>query len=68
MEKYANFANSITNSDFMTAILTNPFVTTGYQGEEFFCDRRQETADIIRLLTNNNNVAIISPRRLGKPT
>ena len=66
MEKYANFANSITNSDFMTAILTNPFVTTGYQGEEFFCDRRQETADIIRLLTNNNNVAITSPRRLGK--
>ena len=50
----------------MTAKITNPFITTGYAGAEYFCDREQETADLIRLLTNGNNVALISPRRYGK--
>ena len=44
----------------------NPFVTTGYVGDEYFCDREKETEDLIRLLTNGNNVALISPRRIGK--
>ena len=44
----------------------NPFVTKGYAGSEFFCDRERETNDILSLLTNENNLAIISPRRLGK--
>ena len=44
----------------------NPFVTTGYAGAEYFCDREKETEDIIRYLTNGNNVALISPRRYGK--
>lgn len=44
----------------------NPFVTTGYAGPAYFCDRQQETEDITRLLTNGNNVALISPRRYGK--
>ncbi len=44
----------------------NPFVTKGYAGNEFFCDRERETNDILSLLTNENNLAIISPRRLGK--
>lgn len=44
----------------------NPFVTTGYAGAEYFCDRAKETQDIIRYLTNGNNVALISPRRYGK--
>lgn len=44
----------------------NPFVTTGYVSPEYFCDREKETADIIRMLTNGNNVALISPRRYGK--
>ena len=46
--------------------LTNPFVTTGYAGEDYFCDRKKETADLINLLTNGNNLTLISPRRLGK--
>ena len=46
--------------------IDNPFVTTGYAGAEYFCDREKETADIIRYLTNGNNVALISPRRYGK--
>ena len=44
----------------------NPFITRGYAGPEYFCDREQETHDIINLLTNGNNIALISPRRLGK--
>ena len=44
----------------------NPFVTTAYIGPEYFCDRKKETDDLVRLLTNGNNVALISPRRIGK--
>ena len=46
--------------------IENPFVTTGYVGAEYFCDREKETNDITRYLTNGNNVALISPRRYGK--
>lgn len=45
---------------------SNPFVTSGYAGEVFFCDRKKETKDIVSLLTNGNNLALISPRRIGK--
>ena len=44
----------------------NPFVTKGYAGNEYFCDRVRETKDIVSLLCNENNLALISPRRLGK--
>lgn len=44
----------------------NPFITRGYAGAEYFCDREKETHDIVNLLTNGNNLALISPRRLGK--
>lgn len=44
----------------------NPFITKGYAGPEFFCDRKQETADLTKYLTNGNNIALISPRRIGK--
>lgn len=46
--------------------MDNPFLTTGYQGAEYFCDREEETKKLTRLLTNGNNVALISPRRMGK--
>ena len=46
--------------------MNNPFVTNGYAGEHYFCDRVEETRRLIDLLTNANNVALISPRRLGK--
>lgn len=47
-------------------VMNNPFVTNGYAGAEYFCDRVQETAALRELLLNENNVALISPRRLGK--
>ena len=47
-------------------LIMNPFITRGYAGPEYFCDREKETRDIINLITNGNNIALISPRRLGK--
>jgi hypothetical protein len=46
--------------------LKNPFTTGGYVSEAYFCDRVQESKTVIRTLTNGNNLAIISPRRMGK--
>ena len=46
--------------------MRNPFVTNGYAGAEYFCDRVTETRDIRSLLENENNIALISPRRIGK--
>jgi AAA+ ATPase superfamily predicted ATPase len=46
--------------------MNNPFVTKGYAGQAYFCDRVKETSDLVNLLTNENNIALISPRRLGK--
>lgn len=46
--------------------MDNPFVTKGYAGSEYFCDRVKETQQIVELLKNGNNLALISPRRVGK--
>lgn len=46
--------------------MKNPFVTNGYAGAEYFCDRAQETDILRELLVNENNIALISPRRIGK--
>ena len=47
-------------------MMNNPFVTYGYVSPEYFCDREKETEKRVSLLTNENNVALISPRRIGK--
>ena len=47
-------------------MIANPFVTNGYISPHYFCDRVEETDLLTRLVTNGNNVALISPRRLGK--
>ncbi len=44
----------------------NPFKVGRFVAEEFFCDRDSETAILIKHVTNGRNVALISPRRLGK--
>ena len=46
--------------------LNNSFVIYGYKGAEYFCDRQKETESITRALHNERNVALISPRRVGK--
>ncbi len=47
-------------------MMDNPFVTNGYAGPEYFCDRVEETALLTNLLTNGNDIALMSPRRVGK--
>lgn len=47
-------------------IIQNPFITNGYFSPHYFCDREKETELLTRQITNGNNVALISPRRLGK--
>lgn len=44
----------------------NPFKVGRLIPDEYFCDRDQETATLIKHVTNGRNVALISPRRLGK--
>lgn len=46
--------------------MSNPFFTLGYGGPEYFCDREEETTMLAAALVNGRNVALISPRRLGK--
>lgn len=46
--------------------MKNPFITSGYAGAAYFCDRVQETAQLTKLLINGNNVVLMSPRRIGK--
>jgi len=44
----------------------NPFLIRGYAGAEYFCDREQETAQMLAALTNGRDVTLMSPRRYGK--
>ena len=46
--------------------LKNPFVISGYLSPYYFCDREEESRNLIRYVTNGRNVAIISTRRMGK--
>ena len=46
--------------------IANPFVTHGYLSPRYFCDRVKETKILTDYVVNGNNVALISPRRLGK--
>lgn len=48
------------------AKVKNPFVITGKIEPEYFCDRVNESARLIKSITNGNNLVIISPRRMGK--
>ena len=47
-------------------MVNNPFILYGYESEEYFCDRQNETEQLLRLIENGNNVALIAPRRIGK--
>lgn len=44
----------------------NPFLIYGYEDPAHFCDRVEETADIISALRNGRNISLIAPRRMGK--
>lgn len=44
----------------------NPFIVSGKIEPDYFCDRVEESARLIKSLTNGNNLVLISPRRMGK--
>jgi len=46
--------------------ISNPFITSGYVSNDYFCDREKESKELIKIITNGSNLAIISPRRMGK--
>ena len=47
-------------------IIRNPFIINGYISPAYFCDRKAESEILIRQMTNGNNIALISTRRMGK--
>ena len=44
----------------------NPFIITDKVIPEYFCDREKESAELVKLLENGNNVVLLSQRRIGK--
>lgn len=44
----------------------NPFVVGRYVSDKYFCDREKETEFLIKQIENGRNIALISPRRMGK--
>ncbi|MBQ6084186.1 MAG: ATP-binding protein [Bacteroidales bacterium] len=46
--------------------IVNPFICQGYEGQDYFCDRIEETKNLSSTLYNGRNITLISPRRLGK--
>ncbi len=50
----------------MKTVITNPFVTGGYAGPEYFCDRENETKRLADAIESRRNLTLISLRRMGK--
>ena len=47
-------------------VLENPFVYQGYENPNYFCDRMEETENVLSALRNGRNITLISPRKIGK--
>ena len=41
-------------------------IDSQYLSDEYFCNRIEETAFLLKQIVNGRNVALISPRRMGK--
>jgi AAA+ ATPase superfamily predicted ATPase len=50
----------------MKASIQNPFVISGYVSPGFFCDRKDESARIMKAIHAGRNLTLISLRRMGK--
>ena len=62
----AYFSQRIYRKWTMDKTITNPFIISGYISPEYFCDREQETNDLLEALENGRDVTLTSPRRMGK--
>ena len=47
-------------------MIDNPFITKGYVGPEYFCDREKETETLLKNVLSGCDTVLISPRRYGK--
>lgn len=47
-------------------LVENPFVIGKYISDDYFCDREKETEFLYKQIVNGRNVAMLSPRRMGK--
>lgn len=66
---YYNYNYYICNKTYVymrNFTITNPFIVGRYISPDYFCDRKKETDFIIKQIENGRNVALISPRRMGK--
>lgn len=50
----------------MATLTINPFILSGHIPDEYFCDRKQERERLTQCMLNQENVVLISPRRMGK--
>lgn len=46
--------------------MATPFPVSGYPGPAYFCDREQETKELIDAISASRNVTLFSIRRMGK--
>lgn len=46
--------------------ISNPFVTTGYAGPAYFCDRKEESKSILGSILGGTPITLTSIRRIGK--
>ena len=46
--------------------INNPFVVGKYLSDNYFCDRAEETKFLRKQILNERDIAMISPRRMGK--
>jgi hypothetical protein len=46
--------------------MKNPFILSPYTDKSLFCDRESELKTLFDYVTNEANVTLISPRRMGK--
>jgi len=60
----SNFAH--VNQMKLTMKVKNPFLTEGYAGTEYFCDRDHESREMVAALENGRNITLYSSRRMGK--
>ena len=50
----------------LNAMIYNPFITSGYVSPEYFCDRENETQQLVQNIQGHSHTVLISPRRMGK--
>ena len=64
--RYSCIFVAIKPPNWALAMKRNPFIVAGKIPAEFFCDRIEETQKLIKCIENQENVLLISPRRVGK--